>query len=123
VSRATAAATRTPAASTITASAWSAASASPASATRTTASSAITAPIRSWALGRTFWRSGNSCRSIAIEVWLIVFEVSPALDGQRGCATRRAFTVIFLVTFVAFAIRTGFSAAHLRALFLEDGFA
>jgi hypothetical protein len=28
-----------------------------------------------------------------------------------------------LMTFMAFAIRTGLSAAHLRALFLKDGFA
>jgi hypothetical protein len=90
----------------------------------TTSSAATARPAASPAISTAIWTVsgstvapwGNARHRIPIEVRFVVGEISAAFDGQRRCS--RTFAVALVA-----AVRAGFAATHLGALFFEDGFA
>jgi hypothetical protein len=103
-----------------------AAAASVPSATMTTASTATartpsaTAAIGA-SVGAAFRRARTCARAygigIAVEIgFLVVFEISSALNGQGWCMRRSSFLC-------GLAFRRRFASAHLRALLFEHCFA
>src|ERR1700676_4465257 len=84
---------------------------------RPTASAAISTPV--WTIpGSTFSSStpGYARDRIAIEVRLVVGEISPAFDGQRRRSSSLAVALLA-------AVRSRLATTHLRPLLFEDGLA